>query len=1146
MSRRIDRFGQQPIFRSKERGKSNFTFSTGSVDEYASNIRSENSFRYEPYGSPLKSTQQLPVDYTRFENHTFFNSAAAKVSVAFNKIVNKYPFDGTQSEIEEFEDKLTGYEKYILDIFPKHTGYFTPTGSAYISVKNIAGVEFPEFSSNKSAKKILDPINDSIYFETHLRVPNETSTNPMGLFYISGSDIKVEVYIDRSTPDVASATFEIMSGTFIDSITTQNFEKDKFNHVSFGINRNTSLIEAFVNGEKDENGTKTYTGGNISFNDNLNILRSGNKISGGGVYENFSGSIKDFRVYHGERKSREIKRDLKRTVYKSGNLKLNFRFNEPTGSYSIENYVLDTSGNSLHSKVVNFDRNARLPVDGVDSPVKNENKSRNHVLFPDYYEVLSLNNILLTSGSSYDKINPNLITNLIPPHYFEDAVFEDGNYSGLSKLDDKISGNSIPGSAKSLETGLLTVLLLSWANIFDEIKMFIDSFGDIIFSDYHDDEIVPDQMIGFAAKHLGIDLPPMFTHDNTEGYFNTNSVYSSSSSNKQSLKKIQSIIWKRILSDASYYKKTKGTLESIKSIFRSSGIDPDKMLAFIEKGSNVIYLSDDNREEKIEQIPFFNFSGSLAEVTPASINSYGFANNKPSLRSFCLTGSKIDNNFPKPGSVSKSNKLFTSGSWTVEGYYSFLNNNSTPVTQSLARIQRFEIAEPDYKNGKIAGILNIVALKDSKTFLSGTSDSIIAYFTDDVIPPNQIKSIKLDDVNIFDGDTWYVSFSKNRNDDPAITSLIKGNKYTLRCGRYGSDTSFVTSSFFTGSNIPVGSSFAGDLANSSGSQIIIGSQSLDFQTKLGIYGDDLKTDYDGQVEYTDFSGKIASIRFWSKGITEKEYKAHQKNYKNIGVENPNNNNIFRPKITSELLRLAVFGNQPVTSSDNGNIVLLNTTQIETHLSQDKQTQIAGFENNKSVLSFEKHKYTTLPNKIDELSSFNKIRINSLKENPNLNLGYQNIAPIFQIEKSSQINDDARFSIEMSLGRILNENINRELASVSFFENLLGQYNNTFSLGNTEFELFSRNYFKNLESDLEIDKLLDVYTWLESSFEDIIAKSLPKKTKFLGMNFVIEPHSLERSKLHYKYENAYMGNSENNEVKQSVSQISVFNGTLSRY
>ena len=43
----------------------------------------DRSFLLDNPGEGLKSTQQLNVDWEKFENHTFFNSAEAKTNVAF-------------------------------------------------------------------------------------------------------------------------------------------------------------------------------------------------------------------------------------------------------------------------------------------------------------------------------------------------------------------------------------------------------------------------------------------------------------------------------------------------------------------------------------------------------------------------------------------------------------------------------------------------------------------------------------------------------------------------------------------------------------------------------------------------------------------------------------------------------------------------------------------------------------------------------------------------------------------------------------------------------------------------------------------------------------------------------------------------------
>ena len=54
----------------------------------------------------LTSSQQLNVDWTRFENHTFFNSARAKVNTAFEVMINQYPFDGTLEDHRNFFSNL--------------------------------------------------------------------------------------------------------------------------------------------------------------------------------------------------------------------------------------------------------------------------------------------------------------------------------------------------------------------------------------------------------------------------------------------------------------------------------------------------------------------------------------------------------------------------------------------------------------------------------------------------------------------------------------------------------------------------------------------------------------------------------------------------------------------------------------------------------------------------------------------------------------------------------------------------------------------------------------------------------------------------------------------------------------------------------
>ena len=149
------------------------------------NIESPNSFRYGDK-KELVSTQQVRTDYSNFVNHTFFHSAVANVNEAFDKIVNFYPIHGTNKEIEKFEDDLTGFEKYVLDNFPKNKGYLVFSGTqkgetsgngTQISVFDSEGSTYSSISNNKSAKAVLDPKTSPFTISFFCKVPEQQNDN---------------------------------------------------------------------------------------------------------------------------------------------------------------------------------------------------------------------------------------------------------------------------------------------------------------------------------------------------------------------------------------------------------------------------------------------------------------------------------------------------------------------------------------------------------------------------------------------------------------------------------------------------------------------------------------------------------------------------------------------------------------------------------------------------------------------------------------------------------------------------------------------------------------------------------------------------------------------------------------------------------
>ena len=145
------------------------------------NILSTSSFIYDAHDAPLKSTQQLNVDWSKFENHTFFMSAEAKVNLAFEQIINGFPFDGTRVESEVFFEKLSGFDKWVFDSFPKFHGQLmftgtqvgetSPSAGSYIVVNDAAGALYPELSKTTTGESILNPKGTSLSIEMQLFIP---------------------------------------------------------------------------------------------------------------------------------------------------------------------------------------------------------------------------------------------------------------------------------------------------------------------------------------------------------------------------------------------------------------------------------------------------------------------------------------------------------------------------------------------------------------------------------------------------------------------------------------------------------------------------------------------------------------------------------------------------------------------------------------------------------------------------------------------------------------------------------------------------------------------------------------------------------------------------------------------------------------
>ena len=1154
------------------------------------------SFRFDPPGSAIKSTQQLPIDFSKFENHTFFCSAEANVNIAFEKIINQFPFDGTKEQYDEFMDKLSGFEKWVIDKFPKYTGYLTPTSSQSVTVYDRAGLLFPSLSRITSGITILDPRNNSFSVEGQFSVPETTNSSMLLFQHIvtastsTAGTVGFTAAVTQSASDTSTANFSFMVTSGSHAISASiSLAKGKFHHLNFLYDRSSGHHRAYIlSASTTVAKSQRFRFPSLSTMGNPFIIASGSSVSAGWLdftpTATFSGSINELRYFHGTRKSSDILRYASQPIFARDDLKLNIRFNEATGSYDNNDILLDYSGNSLHSRITNYDANMRVEVSGLVNEMELEDIIINPTLFPSYPTVVSLNEELLTSASRYDTNNPNLITNLIPDHYLDMAaqnylgVNDDVDGSLLDGIGNTATAYSIPGGAKMGQPQIISALLFMWAKEFDELKAMIDHVSNLVFIDYDSEESIADIFLPFLAEYYGFELSSMFRNASYQQLFDGANV-SGSGLDANALLFIQNTIWKRILINLREILSSKGTKHSIKTLFRSAGIDSDRILRFLEYGGTKELRLGSARKTITEISSMLDYSGSLSfGGGNPSYDAQGFRSGvggSPALYSAFLSASRIEVGIPEPAgtmvqatheffkphgiSNDPNDGLLTSGSWTFEGRYNWPIVRSVRRRQSLFRVHVTSSVYDTFGNDQ-GVLLNLTADPPDNMLQTG---SLSLYCRPGFYNTSPAFELHMTGVDIFDGNTWYVSAGRQRSDLYAEGYL--SSSYFIRAARQSNGDLveyYMTSSFFAESH-----SNNGDNAfqrktdvttslqyNTSGSFIVIGSQSLGTTSSLNFLNSITSTTpgtHGGtRSRITHFDGMFGHGRFWSKFITKPEAKEHAMNFSSLGVIDPLVNFGFTPDVTGSFqkLRLDISTDQPLTeSSSTGAAELIDFSQNYTDknltgsMKIDRYNQadtswhptlsgssvgakLIGFDASKRIIKPHRFDFSALSSWYDEISEENKVRVAGFTQGKNLfELGGLP-APVYELSPSTEPIDDARFSIEFSMMQALDEDMMKLFATLDSLDNILGSPELMFAYDYPGLVDLREVYFNRLTTSINYKQFFEFFRWLDDSFDIMIENLIPRKTNYLGFNFIVEGHALERAKITYGSGDVYLGES----------------------
>ena len=629
----------------------------------------------------LYSTRELNINFAKFENHTFFDSAVSKTNIAFDRVINLFPFDQTRQDIENFKENSTGFEDYVLKSFPKNKGYlhFVGDSNQFISVKDMSGYLYSAESEKRTSNPVFSPLQKGLTVEFWLRVPAKTNDRQVLCQLIDTNRSGFSIALDTQTStDKSNLRFTLISGSNSSTISS-TIAKGRFVHLATTYDNKDKRTKLFIDG------VQKVTSSILDF-DSLEMRQANLLIGSGSSYDisgatftpqsTFSGSMDEFRYYHGAKGRDAINLSYLSPTYKDDELNLDliayFKFNEPQGSYTGNDLVLDYSSHNLHSKITNYADIMRQTGSMDAVPLTKENIKDCHVLFADHVNVTDLNKSLLVTASIYDDYNPNLITRLIPQHYLLEGQQAEGFANSTGSLGNAYTGGNLPSTGKIGSNQLLISFLLIWAKYFDELKLYVDNLSNILHTSYDNFKGSSPNFYKLIAENKGIVLPNIIDSEVNYLKFNqAEGINNLNTNSSLSLNDFQNEIWKRLLINIKSIQKEKGTKRSLQSLMNIFGLDFERYFEFKEYGGVKSHYLEGLRVKEKKLIRLLDFSGSAASRSHndmIDLNAQGFSAGSsgkvtaPYLISPFLSASRIETGFPELalGSPGRATLEFTS------------------------------------------------------------------------------------------------------------------------------------------------------------------------------------------------------------------------------------------------------------------------------------------------------------------------------------------------------------------------------------------------------------------------------------------------------------------------------------------------------
>lgn len=324
---------------------------------------------------------------------------------------------------------------------------------------------------------------------------------------------------------------------------------------------------------------------------------------------------------------------------------------------------------------------------------------------------------LLRFSASFDTKK----TNIMVRKLVADAIFE---------FDTPNDGTNVSSGQK------MDKLIKIWGREYDKIKTYIDSISFANVITYDGIENTPDELIKLMASNLGFDTIQSFSDDNLLKFYQQTSggVFNEQQTN-MSLSEMDREFWRRLIINAWWLFKSKGTRKVIEFFLNLFNID-ECLVTFDE----IVYVAEQKLDYPSVVRLFLEYYGFVPEDSQLQVDTKGYPKILPHNDSyyFQLNGYWYD------GGVEPNTKPDMKGNNPHFGPYDFgkayfekftciLENFVPTVTQSRLNLLSFNYFT-DYSLGSVDGSGQIIVEGDNTGLTTETTlDNVLTQY---IVDPN--------------------------------------------------------------------------------------------------------------------------------------------------------------------------------------------------------------------------------------------------------------------------------------------------------------------------------------------------------------------------------------------------------------------------